>query len=60
MKKVLHMSELKNLIRRTERIEKYIAIKNDRIVKHQNKWCKINHEQGNQNLEHFLNAYFES
>ena len=39
-KKVVHFNTLKAIFRHVENVEKYIAMKNDRLEKHNRKWVK--------------------
>ena len=57
LKQSLEFFECKNIILNTRNIEKYIAIKNGNIEKHQRKWAKNNEVRESQHQHNELNNY---
>ena len=58
LKKGLNVYELKGRIRQMEYIEKYIAVKNDKLETHQKKWANVV-TSNQQNMGEFIDQYVQ-
>ena len=58
LNKKLSCFEVQSIVKKTENIEKYIAIKNNRLGIHNKKW-RIHVERVNQSNENFIRNYIE-